>query len=253
MRIGRGVMALGDRTIAFGGPCLILVPSNSVHGFDYDPDTDGWVVTIADYYLRQINSRMPQCATLWSAPEVVALSCEGEHFRDLQSAILKLERELAEREISYTIAAEVQLLSIFLVLLRQRDPRPISVEGGAPTQTRMVDEYRALIERHYRNGWKITRFAAEIGVSMAQLRSACAAVAGITPLRMLQAHILSEAKRSLIFSDLTIEQLAYWLGFSDPAYFARFFRKEAGTPPATFRAKVRRAGEPMVEKPADSV
>ncbi len=240
VRSGRGVMAVDDKAIAFESPCVILVPSNCVHGFSYDQDTDGWVVTIADYYLRHFNSRMPPFATLWSAPDVLALSRDGEDFCDLPSAILKLECELAERDVSYMIAAEVQLMSILLVLLRRREPQPVCVEGGARSQTRIVDDYRALIERHYQHGWKMTQFAAELGVSLAQLRSACDAVAGVAPLKLLQARILSEAKRSLIFGDMTIEQLAYWLGFSDPAYFARFFRKEAGEPPAAFRAKMRR-------------
>ncbi len=240
VRSGRGVMAVDDKAIAFESPCVILVPSNSVHGFNYDQDTDGWVITIADYYLRHFNSRLPQFAALWSAPDAIALPRDSEDLGDLQSAVLKLERELAERETSYMIGAEVQLMSIMLVLLRRQATRPSGGKGGARGQARIVDDYRALIERNYRHGWKIARFAAELGVSLAQLRAACDAVAGMGPLKMLQARVLSEAKRSLIFSDMTIEQAAYWLGFSDPAYFARFFRKEAGEPPAAFRARMRR-------------
>ncbi len=249
VRSGRGVMAVDDKAIAFESPCVITVPVNSVHGFSYDQDTDGWVVTIADYYLRHFNSRLPPFAGLWSAPGVVALPRESEDLDDLQAAIVKLERELAERDTSYMIGAEVQLMSILLVLLRRRETPQAGLEGGAPSQSRLVDDYRALIERYYQHGWKIARFAAALGVSLAQLRAACDAVAGMGPLKILQARILSEAKRSLIFSDMTIEQLAYGLGFSDPAYFARFFRKEAGEPPAAFRARMRRGGDPVMDSP----
>ena len=51
--------------------------------------------------------------------------------------------------------------------------------------------------------------------------------------------MITEAKRSLIFGDMSIEQIAYWLGFLDTAYFTRFFRKEVGQSPSQFRLAAR--------------
>jgi AraC family transcriptional activator of pobA len=53
--------------------------------------------------------------------------------------------------------------------------------------------------------------------------------------------VITEAKRNLIFGDMTMEQIAYWLGFTDAAYFTRFFRKEVGQTPSQFRIAARRS------------
>ena len=53
--------------------------------------------------------------------------------------------------------------------------------------------------------------------------------------------MLREARRMLIYTNLTAAQIAYDLGFSDPAHFSRVFTKGTGTPPKLFRKMVSEA------------
>jgi AraC family transcriptional regulator, transcriptional activator of pobA len=48
-----------------------------------------------------------------------------------------------------------------------------------------------------------------------------------------------EAKRLLVHSEMSISEIAYALGYEDPSYFARSFRREAGKAPGSFREQVR--------------
>ena len=56
-------------------------------------------------------------------------------------------------------------------------------------------------------------------------------------LQMVHERVLLEAKRSLIYTVQTISEIAYELGFTDPAYFTRFFRRLTGLSPKQFREK----------------
>jgi AraC family transcriptional activator of pobA len=56
---------------------------------------------------------------------------------------------------------------------------------------------------------------------------------------MIHARIITEAKRNLIFGNTSMEQIAFSLGFSNAAYFTRFFRKEVGQTPSQFRLSAR--------------
>jgi AraC family transcriptional activator of pobA len=47
-----------------------------------------------------------------------------------------------------------------------------------------------------------------------------------------------EAKRNLVYTNLTIKTVAETLGFSDPAYFTRFFKRQAGLSPKEFRQQL---------------
>ena len=76
-----------------------------------------------------------------------------------------------------------------------------------------------------------------LGVSERQLRSACLKVAGMPPTQLVRKRVLLEAKRALLYSNMTVSEAAYYLGFSDPAYFSRFFARATGTSPRAFRSR----------------
>lgn len=78
-----------------------------------------------------------------------------------------------------------------------------------------------------------------MAVSLVQLRAACASAAEQSPTKMIHARIITEAKRNLIFGDMSVEQIAFGLGFADAAYFTRFFRREVGQAPSQFRVAAR--------------
>jgi AraC family 4-hydroxyphenylacetate 3-monooxygenase operon regulatory protein len=48
-------------------------------------------------------------------------------------------------------------------------------------------------------------------------------------------RLIQEARRLLSFSSVSITEIGYELGFKDPAYFARFFRKNAGVTASKYR------------------
>jgi AraC family transcriptional activator of pobA len=74
-------------------------------------------------------------------------------------------------------------------------------------------------------------------VSESRLRSVCLATTGQPPIQLLHARILLEAKRQLHYTSDPISEIAYALGFEDPAYFTRFFTRLAGSSPRAFRRK----------------
>jgi AraC family transcriptional activator of pobA len=62
---------------------------------------------------------------------------------------------------------------------------------------------------------------------------------------MLHLRLLVEAERQLRYTTMSIAQIAYHLGFEDPAYFSRFFARHAQLAPRLFRSRDGAAGEPM--------
>lgn len=56
-------------------------------------------------------------------------------------------------------------------------------------------------------------------------------------LDVINARVLHEAQRELVYTHMPIKQLAAELGYGDDAYFSRFFRKHTGLSPSAFRAQ----------------
>lgn len=62
---------------------------------------------------------------------------------------------------------------------------------------------------------------------------------GITASEVARQRVVAEAKRRLLFSDRPAYEVALDLGFDDPSYFGRFFRRLTGEAPAAYRERRR--------------
>jgi len=87
-------------------------------------------------------------------------------------------------------------------------------------------------------------YAAALKVSESRLRHACMIVAAQSPMQLVHARVVLEAKRQLRYTSGSVSEIAYALGFDDPAYFTRFFSRRTGMSPRAFRALALRPDEP---------
>lgn len=239
VRIGRGVMNLEGASVPFEAPCALLLPNECVHGLEYEIDVDRWVVTIEDTYLAQINAKLPEFIQLWTEPRVISLSYSAEAPEDVYSLIRRLEHEIRSKALGHVVGTEALLTSLLLRLVRGIRLDQIDKEGATRNAIRLADRFRELIHQHFRENLRLQNYASMMAVSPAQLRAACVAATGLSPTKLIHARLIIEAKRNLIFGDMSIEQIAYGLGFVDTAYFTRFFRKEVGQSPSQFRSAAR--------------
>lgn len=105
----------------------------------------------------------------------------------------------------------------------------------------VVDRFQRLVERDHARRHRLADYASELGVSPGHLNALCRDALHESASRVVRRRLTLEAKRLLAHSELTAAQVGFALGFEDPAYFARFFRREAGEPPTAFRARTSRA------------
>jgi AraC family transcriptional regulator, transcriptional activator of pobA len=99
----------------------------------------------------------------------------------------------------------------------------------------LVRRFREAVDRHYREGWSIARYAVELGTSPPTLTRSCRAVLLQSPGEVVLNRLLLEAMRALTFTTTSIGRIAEDLGFSDPAYFSKFFRARTGLNARAFR------------------
>jgi transcriptional regulator, AraC family len=93
------------------------------------------------------------------------------------------------------------------------------------------------VENHYREHFPVAHYASEIGMSGVHLNTLCREFHGCSALSVVHQRLLLEAKRSLLYTSMTVSQISDYLGFSDATYFSRFFRRATGASPRGFRDK----------------
>jgi AraC family transcriptional activator of pobA len=238
VRSGGGEMTSDDTKLPFESPCVLCVPAKHIHAFDYERHTDGWVLTIAGHFAAQLVQRLPELSQVTTAPQIIRLDRQGDEIEKLAVALRGLDRELKQRAIGYLQGAEVHLWTLLLTLLRRAQ-----AQGEPPTRRvapKLVEGFQALVEARYRQNPALPDLASELCVSAAHLRAACVRTLGLSPIQILHERLMREAKRELLFGEMTVEQLSYWLGFASAGYFTRFFKRRAGVSPGEFRTAQRK-------------
>lgn len=98
-----------------------------------------------------------------------------------------------------------------------------------------LSAFSQLVERHFREHLGIDEYARRLGISPAHLNSVARRLSGQTALGIVHQRLLLEAKRDLVYTAMTVNEIADRLGFSEPAYFTRFFKRLSGVSPSVFR------------------
>ena len=234
---GGGEMRAEAQVLPFAGPCLLFVPARVVHGFAYSSETTGSVLTLSEPYLRELVDREAAFAPLFESAGVVPVS----NPRLVGSSFEQLSQELAWTAPGHASAVESVLVRLLVEVVRTTFQRAQEVTAVHSAQARLVARFRERVEQGYRTGASIEAYARDLAVTAKQLRSACLRSARRSPLQIVQDRVLLEARRLMLYSNMTVAEAGYYLGFNDPAYFSRVFAQGVGLSPRAFRSRTHAA------------
>lgn len=97
-------------------------------------------------------------------------------------------------------------------------------------------QLRQLIETHYKQEHHASFYAERLQADIKKLNRICRESTGFTVAELLKERLLTESKVQLHTSPASVKAISYSLGFNDPAFFGRFFKKHTGLTPAAFRS-----------------
>jgi AraC family transcriptional activator of pobA len=232
---GGGTMQADGELRRFEAPCLIVVPSGVVHGFHWHDDSSGSVITLSSTYRDELVRRDADVAAVCGSPAVSPLTREAARVMAGQARLLT--KELAWAAPGHRMAIDGALATILVQAVRGLTDPSLEQEQSRGRHAELVARFRALVEDRFRTREPVVSYAARLGVSPTTLRTACASVAGKPPVELINLRTLLEAKRALCYTNQTVAEIAYHLGFVDPAYFTRSFTKHAGVSPRKYRAQ----------------
>jgi AraC family transcriptional activator of pobA len=189
---------------------------------------------------REIAHREPGVGSLFENP--VTLEFHGQLLRatDLRQSFAMFAHEFACPAPGRSLALEGLLEVILANVLRLSHTAAESITSAAGRHRQVVARFRELIERDFRKNRPVADYAGALNVSESRLRNACLSVTEQSPIQMIHTRILLEAKRELVHTSTPVSEIAYALGFDDPAYFTRFFSQRTGLAPRAFRARAPR-------------
>jgi AraC-like DNA-binding protein len=100
----------------------------------------------------------------------------------------------------------------------------------------LTKKFKQLVRKHYRDLKKSGDYAGLMNFSVSYLNDTVKSVTGFTSTYYIQQEMLREAQRLLCYTDLSIKEIASYLGYDDPKYFNRIFTTLADVSPGRFRS-----------------
>lgn len=236
---GEGDALLDGRIEAIRPPVAIVVPPGFEHGFRFSRDIGGVIVTVLPGALPA--SVQALLLRNFQRPVLLPLRdfTDGERLR---SGFEQISAEYETRETGRDAIIEGQLAIVTALLARAA--RPLMEGTGDGLAEQRFELLLSLIARHIREPQKAEFYAKKLGLSETHLNRLVRSVSGLSLQRLIAKRQIEIAQQELIFTVSSVQMIAEGLGFADPAYFNRFFKRETGMTPRAWRlAEQRKMGD----------
>ena len=227
---GSGTYFVEDKELNFFAPAVSFIPSNVVHGFNMEPGSDALVVSIAD-------GALPAIAALTSLPLNMPVMLTDEKadpgWQRLET-ILNMVREEYHSNRPEMAKVILPMLAIALSYIFRFTAN--SASSMAPITVVLAGHLRDLIDRQFQDDCPVEFYSKTLGTTSYLLGKASRDVFGVGVKALINERRLLEAKRLLLFTERTVEDIGFEVGLKDAAYFSRFFKKRTGQSPTQWRS-----------------
>ncbi len=208
-------------------PFLLNVPIGVVHGFTFSAGTQGWVLTVPLQTLPEVLSPAQMGETALGKSGLLPVTPE------IISIFQSIETEHAKSRPMRSLMLSALAMQVACTVLRGLDA---AVATAAPKADPRFVQFQALLSQHLRKPWRLQDYADALAISPRHLSRICHAATGQPAAEVIETATIREACRQLVYTRASVASVGYSLGYDDPSYFSRAFRRVTGRAPSAYRA-----------------
>lgn len=222
---------IDDRRHSCAGPTLITIHPSVEHGFDFAEESQGFVLTIDQDMALSVDDRF---APLFVKALLLDLGDEAPLTGRLVLLMEQLLIEFTGQRPGHTAMLEWLTQCVMQLLVRLVGEQQSAAQSGR-NEFELFNRFRTLLEAHYKEQWAVEQYARQLTVTPTKLNRLCLRIAQQSAFDLAQRRLMLEACRQLTYLPTSVAMVAYELGYQDPAYFSRAFKRYMGTTPTMFR------------------
>ena len=233
---GKGVYNIDFESYTFDDNVLFFLSPGQVFSVESEKIKEAYKLTfIPDFYCIQTHDKEVACNgilfnNLYETPFVKP--CESDS-KKLQFILDSLEEEFKRDEATAQYDMLQAYLKQFIIhSVRVKKEHHVVKDDN---ETKLFKDFSLLVEQNYKILHSVTEYANRLGISPKSLTKHFQKIGSQTPSDFIKSRLVLEAQRQLVYTNDSVKQIAYDLGFNDSAYFTRFFKKATLKSPLQFK------------------
>lgn len=233
---GNFVINIDFEHIGLTAPAILLIQPGQVHHIVSAGKTFGWGISIDPTLIDlEIQGLLEK-----GLRKFLSFDFTSAFYVHAVNLLGQMEKLQADAGNQFHLRASHSLLDALLALLAAE---VAGTESAAETKANrgmiISQAFMQLLKVNYKLQKQPSWYAARLNISVAHLYDTIKAATGESVSATIQQYCMLEAKRQLCFTSLTVREIGYELGYEEPVYFGKLFKKLTGFTPIQFRDQYR--------------
>lgn len=212
-------ITLTDGHLLFAMPNQVFVPPPKTDNLKY------FKLLFDDNTLTLLPQQFPFLANPLNSQTIIFDGATRDRVRkvfEILNQILHIDKQTTDTEIilAYLNSLLAELNSAYF-----KNTAPNNILNSNLSK---FTEFKLMVETHLTEQPSVNAIAEKLSLSTNSLYRIVKEYSGVSPKDFFTNRLMIEAQRKLQYSNLSVKELAYELGFNDPDYFSRFFKKCTG-------------------------
>jgi AraC family transcriptional activator of pobA len=190
-----------------------------------------------DFYCVEIHDQEVACDGILynNVFEVPFIELDETQSAEVQNIIRDIKLEMQNEDASTEEMLRILLKLIILKATRIWKQKHLLSQEDQQSDVQFLRKFSKLVEQHYKTHHTVADYADMLYLTAKNLSKKIGLLSKDTPNDIIKNRIILESKRLLAHTTLSVKEIAYSLNYEDDAYFVRFFTKNTGISPLSFR------------------
>lgn len=229
-------LMLDFRKVKLSMPAILLICPGQVHHIIKAEQPRGWAISFDPSLIEEDDQQLLE--QNFSAPYILSLA------DSLQQQLVTLAALMQELQDGiqniFNGKALHELLRAMLNLITGRIS--ITDSGSKSKENRgfvIEQSFKKLLKQYYKTWKQPLQYAKVLSVSVSHLNDTVKGITGLSVSTHIQQRAILEAKRLLYFTQLSVKEISYEVGYDNPVHFSKIFKKSVAVSPLQFRQQFR--------------
>lgn len=204
---------------------------------DYGANPQGWILRFSDAIFRDVTQHLViKDADIFSAFGRVPRIILSPRISARVAGIAEMIDELVGSRLPNREIAIASLLRTLLIYCDSECNVHIADDANT-AQVQIVTQYKDLVAQHYTETHRVSDYARMLHITPKYLNQVTNEILGMTAKSIIHEQLTIQARRELKFSNDSVKQIAFALGFSAPSHFSKYFKRQVGCSPSAYRRR----------------